>query len=182
MGIWYEIIADRDVSEAEAPRLAERMRVWLAERKVIEAVPRREFLGKRIHRPGPAYQSTLEEPNPYTDTVKGLEFVVGRTVFFNLNLSLTCGACKARFELDEEAALARWHDAVDAWWGGNATASLSCPQCGVPERLTEWTGDAPWGFGFLGLEFWDWSPLSERFIREVTEQLGHRTVVVRGKL
>lgn len=181
MGNWYEIIADRDVSEAEAPVLAERMRIWLAERGVIEAVPDRDFLGTLIHRPGPAYQSTLKEPNPYTETVKGLEFVVQRNVFFQMPLRLTCGACGARFEPDDEG-WERWNDAANAWWAGDATVLYACPGCGRPERLTEWSGDAPWCFGCLGLQFWDWAPLSEQFIQEVTEQLGHRTVVIRGKL
>lgn len=114
MGNWYEIIVDRDATEAEAPRVAERMRRWLAERKVIELTPRLRFLNMKVYRPGPAYQSTLKEPNPSPDTVKGLKFVVGRTVFLSVDLSLTCEACKARFEVDGDEALARWHEAVDA--------------------------------------------------------------------
>jgi len=38
MGNWYETIVDLDVTEAEAPRLGEQMRVWLIEREIIEAV------------------------------------------------------------------------------------------------------------------------------------------------
>jgi hypothetical protein len=75
-----------------------------------------------------------------------------------------------------------WHDAIDAWWSGDAAAVYACPKCGVPERLAEWRGAAPWYFGYLGLQFWDWSPLSERFIQEVTTQLGHRTGVLSSKL
>lgn len=181
MGNWYEIIADRDVSESEAPRLAERMRLWLVERRIIKAAPRMRFLGKLIYRPGPAYQSTLKEPNLYTETVKGLDFVVRRDVFFQMPLNLTCGACGVRFEPEGES-WERWSDAADAWCRGEDTVPYVCPACGVAERLTEWSGDAPWCFGFLGLKFWDWAPLSEQFIQEVTEQLGHRTVVIRGKL
>ena len=186
MGNWYEIIVDRDVTEAEAPRLAEQMRVWLIEREIIETVPSKHFLNESesMYRPGPAYQSTLEEPNPYTETVKGLELEVGRTVFYRLSLELTCKACGARLDADKDESwdLEPWHDAVNAWWSGDAAALYACPKCGVPERLTEWSGGAPWYFGYLGLKFWDWSPLSERFIQEVTKQLGHRTGVVSDKL
>jgi hypothetical protein len=177
----YEIIADRDVSGAEALRLAERMRVWLAKRGVIHAMPERDSLDGWIHRPGPAYQSTLSEPDPYDWTVQGLEFLVGRNVFLQMPLRLTCGACGARFKPEGEPWV-RWNDAVDVWWSGDASVLYACPGCGVAERLTEWSGDAPWCFGCLGLKFWDWAPLSEQFIREVTEQLGHRTVAIRGKL
>ena len=181
MGNWYEIIADHDVSEVEAPLLAERMRVWLAERRIIEPVPKGEFLSKQIHQPGPAYQSTLKEPNLYTETVQGLKFVVRRTVFFQIPLKLTCSACGFRFEPEGES-WERWSDAADDWCSGEVDVLYACPGCGVPERLAEWSGEAPWCFGHLGLEFWDWAPLSEQFIQEVTKQLGHRTVVLRGKL
>ncbi len=181
MGNWYQIIVDLDVTEAEAPRLAEQMRVWLIEREIIEAVPTAEFLGK--YRPGSAYQSTLKEPNPYTKTVNGFDLVVGRTVFYRLSSALTCKACGARVgDEDESWDSEPWTDAVDVWWSGDAAAVYACPKCGVPERLTEWSGDAPWYFGYLGLKFWDWSPLSERFIQEVTKQLGHRTGVIYDKL
>jgi hypothetical protein len=83
-------------------------------------------------------------------------------------------------DLDEHGDA--WVEAVDAWSEGEDTVVFACPECGRPERLTEWSGEWPWGFGNLGLEFWNWSPLSERFVREVAEQLGHRTVLVRGKL
>jgi len=83
---------------------------------------------------------------------------------------------------DESWELEPWHDAIDAWWAGDDAAVYACPKCGVPERLTEWRGEAPWYFGYLGLQFWDWSPLSERFIQEVTKQLGHRTGVLSSKL
>lgn len=39
-----------------------------------------------------------------------------------------------------------------------------------------------YGIGKLGLTFWNWPPLSASFVREVTELLGHRSVLVRGKL
>jgi len=181
MGNWYEIIVDRDVTEAEAPRLAEQMRVWLIEREIIEAEPTAQYMGE--YRPGPAYPSTLQEPNPSPETVNGFELVVGRTVFHRLSLELTCKACGARVSGEDESwELEPWHDAIDAWWSGDASAVYACPKCGAPERLTEWSGDAPWYFGYLGLQFWDWSPLSERFIQEVTKQLGHRTGVIYEKL
>ena len=185
MGNWYETIVDLDVTEAEAPRLAEQMRVWLIEREIIKAAPRKRFLGSLIYRPGPAYPSTLEEPNPSPEIVNGLELVVGRTVFYQLGLELTCKTCGAQLKdegEDESWELEPWHDAINAWWSGEASVVYACPKCGVPERLTEWRGNVPWYFGYLGLQFWDWSPLSERFIQEVTKQLGHRTGVLSSKL
>jgi hypothetical protein len=48
--------------------------------------------------------------------------------------------------------------------------------------LNDWRWQPPWGFGYLGFEFWNWPPLSQGFIAEVGRRLGHRTVLVAGKL
>jgi hypothetical protein len=182
MGDHYQKIVDRDVTEDEAPRLAEGLRDWLVAREIIEPTPSLELDGEPMYRPGPAYQTTLAEPDleeldEDLDEETGLQITVGRTVFWSIDTELTCRACGERFSPGDD-----WSDAADAWHEGDDSVTYSCPKCGRPERLTEWSGEWPWGFGNLGLEFWNWTALSDRFEREVTERLGHRTVIVRGKL
>ncbi|HYO57193.1 hypothetical protein [Archangium sp.] len=178
----FEIIVDRDVSLAEALHVAERMRAWFIERKIIEVLPLGWNPNAWMHRPGPAYPSTLKEPNPHgTEGVRGLYFKIKRAVFWDSLHRLTCRACGARFEPKGES-WEQWRDAAEDWLDGDDSVPYTCPGCGVPERLVEWEGEAPWGFGHLGIGFWGWTPLSERFIQEVTKQLGHRTVVVHGTL
>ncbi|HEX8823374.1 MAG TPA: hypothetical protein VF794_25835 [Archangium sp.] len=178
MGDFFQKIVDRDVSADEAPLLAEELRCWLVERGIIEAVPSKDVADEPTYSPGAAYQSTLAVPNPHgTSGVNGLRIKVGRTVFWSIDTALTCGACGARFRPGDE-----WYDAADAWFAGDDLVTYSCPECGRPERLTEWIGEWPWGFGNLGLEFWNWTPLSDQFVREVSEKLGHRIVLIRGKL
>lgn len=182
MGSWFQIIVDRDVSEAEAPQLAERVRAWLSERGVIGA-PTRGWGEGPSFRPGSAYGATLKDPRP--------EVVNSPHGFFTLNVGtrivfsvaggeVTCRACGAKVDLVTHGDT--WVEAVSRWYDGDDAVQVPCPQCEHPERLTDWTGEWPWGFGNLGLEFWDWTPLSEQFMRELTEHLGHRTVLVRGKL
>jgi len=48
--------------------------------------------------------------------------------------------------------------------------------------LAEWRGPWPWGFGNLGLTFWNWPPLSEKFVQTITSKLRHRTVLVRAHI
>lgn len=179
----YQIIVNRDASEAEAPRLRERMEHWLAERGVLGAAAE-QGLGEGPHfQPGPAYGTTLESPKPrILKRPSGwFTFNVGRRIVFSIpGGEVTCRACGARVDLDEHGDA--WTEAVGLWSDGGDAAEFACPECGQPERLTEWGGEWPWGFGNLGLEFWNWTPLSERFVREVTAQMGHRTVLVRGKL
>jgi hypothetical protein len=183
MGDWYQIIVDRDVSEAEAPAQAQRMRGWLVERGIIEPGLTNRVLGQPGHAPGPAYGVTLEDPNQASSNRDraGLKFNVGhRIVFHALNGEVICRTCQTHVDLDEHGG--EWIEAVDAWSEGDDSATFTCPACGRPERLTEWEGPLPWGFGNLGLEFWNWTPLSEQFVREISERLGHRMILVRSKL
>jgi hypothetical protein len=179
MGDYFQTIVDKDVSEDEAPQLAERVREWLVSRRIIEPELSDSALSEPGHRPGPVHSSALE--NPSSDALdaetNGLQFQVGRTVFWTNFEDLTCRACAHRFEPGEG-----WSAAVDAWYEGDDSVTFPCPKCGQPERLVDWDGEFPWGFGNLGLTFWNWPPLSASFVREVTELLGHRSVLVRGKL
>jgi hypothetical protein len=36
--------------------------------------------------------------------------------------------------------------------------------------------------GCLDLTFWNWPPLAEEFVAQVAERLGHRVIVMLGKL
>jgi hypothetical protein len=182
MGDWYQTIVARDVSADEAPALAEQIRDWLIERGFIQSTLSDCVLGGLGYRPGSAYAKTLEDPTDASSQGRaGLQIKVDhRIVFDTVDGEVTCQSCKAQVDLVEHGE--PWVEAVDAWYGGDEAAAFACPACARPERLTEWNGPRPWGFGSLGLEFWNWAPLSDRFVREVTEKLGHRTLVVRGKL
>ncbi|MCY1019926.1 hypothetical protein [Pyxidicoccus sp. MSG2] len=179
MGDYFQNIVARDVSAEDAPRLAAKIRDWLIARRIIEPELSDCTLGDPGHRPGPEYALAQETPN--SDVLhlstNGLQIEVGRTVLYNLQPELTCRVCGARFEPGRG-----YQDAVSIWFEGNDAVTFGCPQCHTPERLTQWDGASPWGFSHLGFTFWNWSVLSERFIREVSEQLGRRTLVVRDKL
>ncbi len=182
MGDSYQIIVDRDISADEALGLAERTRDWLVERGIIQSTLSDCILGGPGYRPGPAYAETLEDPSNLSfRNSGGLRFNVGhRIVFHAVSGEVTCRFCGARVDLVEHGDT--WVEAVDAWYAGDDAVAFTCPACGRSERLTEWTGRWPWGFGNLGLEFWNWTPLSERFVREVTEKLRHRTTLVSSEL
>ncbi len=107
--------------------------------------------------------------------VNGVEIAVGRRVFDagGNGIELRCDACGVPFEPDDS-----WSDAAGAWFNGDNLASLPCPSCGRQALLTEWRGRWPWGFGNLGLQFWNWPPLSDSFVHALTRKLGHRTIIV----
>ena len=123
---------------------------------------------------GPAYEESF-----LGLMVIGVKFAVGRQVFdaCGNGIELECDACGMSFEPDDS-----WSDAVGAWFSGDNLVSFPCPSCGQQALLTEWRGPWPWGFGNLGIAFWNWPPLSDDFIHAITRKLGHRTVMVRRHL
>lgn len=181
MGDSFQILVDRDASADEAPRLAAEVRDWLVARRIIEGGLTDSALGDLGHRPGLGYRAAVagpdEEPGFLSLLTNGLQIEVGRTVFHTIGGELACRACGARFEPEDG-----WSEAVDDWYSGNDGAEFGCPNCGKPERLVDWNGEFPWGFGNLGFKFWNWPPLSGRFIQDMAEKLGHRMLLVRGHL
>jgi len=109
----------------------------------------------------------------------GLALHVGRRVFHSggNGPELTCGGCGLTFEPGAE-----WYEASDAWLEGHEATAFHCPACKHGQRVVEWRGPWAWGFGNLGLEFWNWPFLSEAFVHDVTERIQHRTVVVKSHL
>lgn len=179
MGDDFQILVDKDVLEDEAPRSAERVREWLVSRRIVAPELSDCALGGPGHRPGPWHARVLDDPSSQAldAETNGVQLQVGRNVFWTNFEDLTCRACEHRF-----APAEGWSEAVEAWSEGDDAVTFACPRCGRPERLADWDGEFPWGFGHLGLTFWNWPPLSASFMREVAGLLGHRWVLVRGKL
>ncbi|HEY0095506.1 MAG TPA: hypothetical protein VGB96_14340, partial [Archangium sp.] len=75
MGDFFQTIVDKDVTEDEAPRLAEQVREWLVSRQLIEPDLADCALSEPGYRPGPH---------------NGLQIQVGRTVFWTNFEGLTC--------------------------------------------------------------------------------------------
>jgi hypothetical protein len=68
------------------------------------------------------------------------------------------------------------------WYEQKGPGILACPHCGEERPITEWQHDPPWGFGYLGFEFWNWPPFEPSFVEAAAKQLGHRVILVEGKL
>jgi hypothetical protein len=70
--------------------------------------------------------------------------------------------------------------AIEAWHVGHGFAS--CRACQHQLALNDWIWEPAWGFGYLGFEFWNWPTITDSFVETLSNRLGHRIVVVRGKL
>lgn len=174
-----QIVVDTEVSAEQAPELANVVRTWLVGEQIIEQEESDSVLGGAGHRPGISYRAAIQEDKDFDFLnlwTNGVKFSVGRQVFDagGNGIELRCDACGVSFEPDDS-----WSDAAGAWFSGDDLVSFPCPSCSQQALLTEWRGPWQWGFGNLGVEFWNWLPLSDNFIQTMTRKLGHRTVVVR---
>ncbi len=177
---YYQIIVDRDATEADTAALAERALEWLADEQIVEAAPTPSVPSGLGRRPAEAWQSAIVEIDEYflELDVNGVEAVCGRRVFDAGDFAVRpyCPRCNK-----PGAADARWRTAVEAWRAGDDAATLSCPHCGAHAPLVDWRHDPPIGFGNLGVVFWNWPSLNREFIEQLARVLGHRVVLVEGK-
>lgn len=168
----FQAIVDVEASLDDAAEQGERLRNWLVEQGVIAPDPDGDGRGLPA---GPRAGDTAE-PDP--DAIDGLGAALiytGRTVFWSeYGHYLCCPDCDEVFEPDDDEA----NEAVAAWESGGEAGRVCCPDCGREAPITDW--DGAWGYGNLGVEFWHWPPLSERFVQRVADHLGHQVRVVAG--
>ena len=184
MGDWFQTIVDRDATVAEAEQLSKRVVTELVKRGIVSPTLTDCVLGSDLgYPPGSNYLEAVEEQDGgFLDLwTNGLDIIVGRTVFDSGQggFQLICGQCSSRVDY---AGPSKWSDAVEEWYDGKGAGIFVCPICNYSQAITEWQFDPPWGFGNLGLTFWNWPPLKENFVKEMGILLEHRTIYVAGKL
>lgn len=196
MGDWFQVIADVEATEDEAPGLAAATVAWLVGGGIIGAEPADCVLGADCgYPPGPRYASALTQPDEFLQRLRwnnGVEICAHRRVFAPGQAPLgpvICPLCGDTVELEEPVTgqltpcWERFSDALTAWHEGGS-AEVVCPSCGQAAGFNDWHWDTGWPFAvaFLGFTFWNWPELSEPFIAEVARHLGHRVVITGGKL
>lgn len=178
-----QILVAIDCPEYEAVKAGDAARDSLVEHGIVERELTDCVLGGdgRGHPPGPNVEVAVEGEADATRELwtNGLAVVVGRTVFDGGQnaIELLCPRCGATFEPGSE-----WLEAVDAWAAGDDDARYACPPCGLEQPLREWDGPWPWGFGYLGLEFWNWPPLKREFIDQLSSLVPGRLRLVHQHL
>lgn len=194
VGDYFEIIADVEATETEAPELAASVVSWLTREGVIAGEPADCVLGAESgYPPGPRYTAAVTEPDELLLRLwtNGVEVCTSRTVFAAAQGEMgqvVCPHCGQTMELHDPAtdqATPQWepfNDTLTAWMEGGSD-KVRCPQCGQAAGFNDWrwTGE-PFAVGFLGFTFWNWPPLSESFIAQMASHLEHRVVVIQGKL
>jgi hypothetical protein len=170
-----QILVDVDVAVEDAGELARDVRDWLIAEEIVVAD---QHGSKGGHWPGPRRRAAVQEEPPSTAwdfKPNTVDLRVGRQVFDTggNDVEVRCASCGETHEPEDA-----WFDAVGAWADGDDAVRYSCGKCGVSAPLVDWRGPWQWAFGSLGVEFWNWPPLSERFIQRLAQRLGHRLVLV----
>ena len=195
VGDSFQIIADVEAPEAEAPALAADVIGWLSGAGIVGAEQADCVLGAAAgYPPGRCYAAAVTTPDErlFTLRTNGVEVHTTRSVFYPVQGELgpvTCPRCGHRMELEDPPTgvpTAHWepfNEALDEWMAGEP-ADVTCPRCRRASGLNDWqwTGEWPLAVGFLGFTFWNWPALSEPFIAQLAAYLGHRLVVTQGKI
>ncbi|MGI9421708.1 MAG: hypothetical protein ACR2PA_00770 [Hyphomicrobiaceae bacterium] len=183
MGNHFQTVVDRDATEHEVPELADRVLQWLFDEGIISRKMSQHCViaSEPGYLPGPKHDKIVTESDPNLMApggVNGLEIVTEKTVFHagQADIKLVCSSCSGRFDAPD-----RWGDAVGDWFDGDP-GLLPCPACGEVQPITEWKHDPNWAFAYLGFTFWNWPPLTDEFVAKAGYRLGHRVVLVAGKL
>jgi hypothetical protein len=188
-----QTVADLDARDDQAAALARRLTAWLAERGILDTSPTNCLLDSGLgYAPGPRAWDLVtdwDRPQGGGPWGNGVKVVTGRTVFeTDVPLSAGCPGCAESVVLtDQETwgitpAWDAFDRAVGAWLEGGSS-TVPCPRCQRPVSFNDWRwpDGGGWALGFLGLEFWDWPGLSRGFLREVSQFLGHRLLLIRGR-
>ena len=185
MGEWFETIADVEANPEDADHLGAEVLSWLVEQGIVVAEPTECILGNHGHRPGPNYAAATVEPwdDLHELATNGFRVVTGQSVFYSMGVDqVVCPHCKAVVvDGQDQDSWSDFSPVIDEWYLGG-TGVRACRHCGKPVGINEWGWSPPWGFGYLGFEFWNWPMLDPGFVAAVSNRLGHRTVQPCGKL
>lgn len=194
MGDHFQVIADVDAGEAEAPALAEALVNWLVRDGVITSDVTDCVLGaKHGYPPGPNFWAVVNNPDEGFLSLRtnGLEMTTDRTVFYPGQAELgpvDCPRCRQTVILSDEATgnvadhWERFSNALSSWHEGGSDL-VPCPHCDQQVAFNDWRwAGPPFAVGFLGLTFWNWPELSDWFVEQVARHLSHRVVRTGGKL
>ena len=103
---------------------------------------------------------------PFDYIVNGLQIISTRQIFDigeNGMEELICPNCNHDISSED------WDFFND--WSESVSNNLTCPLCDVSNDVHKFKFTPQWGFSDLGFTFWNWPPLTDRFISEFKDKL-----------
>jgi hypothetical protein len=184
MGDYFQTLVFRSVTASDAPKIGAILSDFLLTRQIIAGEPSEEaVLGGIGYRPGALALSVCEHGNwsSFLDLLtNGVEIAVGRRIFCEYDgaeFFATCENCGVRFNMMEHEPAMK---ALTAFGNGEDSA-FPCSSFGHDAQLTNWKTEGVTG-GFLGLQFWNWWPITQAFQAEVGRLTGSEIFLIKGML
>jgi hypothetical protein len=115
---------------------------------------------------GAKFVSAEPEYLPFDLGANGLEIITERQVFHtgeNGLDELICPNCM------QDIANEDWDFLSE--WGDNQSNNITCPLCNVATDIHQFKFTPSWGFSDLGFTFWNWPPLTDKFIEDFKQKL-----------
>ncbi|SIR86691.1 hypothetical protein [Micromonospora avicenniae] len=171
----FEAIVCTDVTLQAAAEVGERLREWLLREEIL--LP--ELNAEQAHPAGSQAVQTITcscgQAGVDGDFPGAAKLIIGRNIYWSeWGHNLHCPVCQYAFEPEDDEAL----EAMAQWERGEPAGEVGCPDCGLRRPLTDW--DSDWGYGNLGIEFWDWQPLAYSFVHRVGRLTDSRVTVAHG--
>ncbi|MGE0773390.1 MAG: hypothetical protein AB7K37_16880 [Cyclobacteriaceae bacterium] len=174
-------IVPKSVTSEQARILSKTTLDWLANKGIISDETTNCVPGPNGgYSPGQNYKDIINED--YPDFLKldinGLEIINRRQVYDNGQNGLEgiiCPSCGGdNIETD-------WGQAIASWDGGG-DGNLKCSHCGNENSILDYDFNPTWGFGDLGLTFWNWPALSSTFLDDLKNFWDRDLKIIYGRL
>jgi hypothetical protein len=172
----FQAIVCIDVTLQTAAEVGERLREWLFREEIL--MP--DLDAEQAHPAGlramqttscPCCEAPVEGQHPFATA----NLIIGRNIYWSeWGHNLYCPLCQYTVEPEDDEAL----EAMARWERGEPAGEVGCPECGLRKPLTDW--DSDWGYGNLGIEFWNWPALAYSFVHRVRRLTDSRVTVAHG--
>jgi hypothetical protein len=173
-------IVSEKTNQSQSKKIAKKLFQFLTDKKIISSELTDCVLGESGYEPAENFASILK--NPYNGLLKlsvnGVEITTERQLFHNGGYGLhgvLCPNCgENQIEKDD------WGKAVEYWHEQNQSDKLKCSNCSCKYSITEYIFEPNWGFGNMGLRFWNWGDFKPEFISELEKIVGTELKIVHG--
>jgi len=146
---------------------------WLAERRIVEALPTTCGRGASgmAYAIAPGARNVVLRPEllPFGEPINGLEVVTRRCIYTPTGDFLEEAGCpRCRQEVGVPL-----FESLEEWWPGE-TDNFTCPECGFEDDINGFLFLQPCGFSNLGFIFNGWAEagLLPSFVEQFGERLG----------
>lgn len=178
----YITLVSEELSFAESKKVAEKVKTFLWEQKIIQKnLSDCVLSASKGYAPAENYQKALAKStlNFMNLKINGVRLITEKRVFDNGGNGLEEVNCPNCGTNNIET---NWGDLLENWFSGVSFQKFKCKNCGTENLVTDFEFKPTWAFGNFGIVFWNWSTLSPNFIAELENIIGTKLKIVLGKL